>query len=124
MTTYSIRLHTLPEMLQLLKRSIRCQNINDTKVIDRIHIVVRLVRGPKPTLVLVEDEILTLASVFLRKFEVSCAHGLQVGFAHRTSHGYGVGRLGTFDGLFASNVRNVRLQKARNKRKSLSEQSE
>lgn len=106
--TYSIGLHTLPEVFELLQGGVRCQDVDNAKVIDGVHALVRLVGRPQPAFVLVENEVLSLARVRIRELEGDVIHRLQVGYSHDTSYGCRIWGLRAFHRL-ASRNRNLGL---------------
>ncbi len=50
-------------MLNLLDRIIRRTNIDDPKVIDRVHFDIRLVRRPQTTFILVKQEMSAIGGI-------------------------------------------------------------
>lgn len=92
MCTDPICLHALPAMLQLLGEGIRCQDIDDTKIIDRVEALVGLVRGSQAAFVLVENEMLPVAGILLWESHSMLSQALRIGRAHRPPHGHGFRR--------------------------------
>lgn len=65
-------------MLDSLLEIVRSENVDDTKVIDLVFVLVILVRGPNTTFVLVEDKILALGLILLWKLIGTIGQNLRV----------------------------------------------
>ena len=101
-------------MLALLEKIVRREDVDDAEVIDRVHVLVRLVRRAQAALILVEDEVLPLAGIFLGKRDCRRAKALRIRLAHDTTHCDRFWRLRTFaDRLLAGDDRHIRLYDAR-----------
>ena len=84
-------------MLDLLERIVRRQDIDDAQIVDRVEVLVRLVRRADPALVLVEQEVLPLpAGVLLGEDVGGRVERLGVGLPDDAAHGHRFGGLGAF----------------------------
>ena len=81
--TYSIGAHALPHVLHALDRVVLRQDVDDAQIIYSLEPRVRLVRRAQPTIVLIKQEVLPVACVFLGERDTcaSSAQLLEVGLA-------------------------------------------
>jgi hypothetical protein len=47
-------------MLRPFGQIVRCQDVDHAEIVDQVHRLIRLVRGPQATFVLVEEEMTTI----------------------------------------------------------------
>ena len=88
-------------------------DVDDAEVIDRVHVLVRLVRRAQTALILVEDEMLPLAGVFFRKVQRG-PELLWICLANDAAHRDRFRRLRAFaDRLLAGDDGHIRLYDAR-----------
>ena len=55
-TTHNVRGQTLPNVLHFLQDRIRCQDVDDTEVVNRIHRIIRFVCRLQTAFVRIEDD--------------------------------------------------------------------
>lgn len=89
--THAVRREPFPKVFQLFDGRIGRQNVDDAKIIERVHRLVGFVRRLQPTLVLVEYKLLSVARVYFGQVERFC-EALWIRCAHRTLHGDRFGR--------------------------------
>jgi hypothetical protein len=93
----SIRTHSIllcqapPEMLELFRRIIWREDVDDSQIIDNVHGVISLVGRPKTALVLVEQEMPSIGRVRGRKLCYGRSQGLGIGPPDGFTHSRCVG---------------------------------